>query len=78
MRVSKSKFTPGLDNAVGVLFCAGDKVTYRDPQGGEGDVELTSELMKGGNGQLGYEVKCGILGDFFMSETRIADWEGKA
>ena len=77
MRVCKSKFTPGLDNGVGVGFCVGDKVTYRDPQGGEGNVEITSELMKGSDGCLGHEAKCDILGLFFMGEKRIVDWEGK-
>ena len=76
MRVCKSRFTPNLENAKNVELKVGDIVTYRDPNGKEGRVEIRSDIMGNKNSEkLGYEVSCEVLGNFWASEDRIVDWD---
>lgn len=77
MRVTLSRYTPGLKNGKDVSFEKGEIVSYKTRNGEKYKIKIDSDYMRHSSGFYGYEAIFDDGARCFAVAEGIYDWEGK-
>ena len=77
MRVTKSRYTAGLENGKDVAFNIGEKVRYKMRNGKEYNIIIKSSYKKHTSGYFGYESLFPDGTISFTPDIGIIGWEGR-